>query len=110
MKLFWLARLVSSTQRSAVDGCVLTALGTSLDATVERLFSKMSRKKVAEDEVLIGMVEQYPCLYDHEHKDYKDFQIRENIWNHIGSALSKRRKYCFLFLFITLHVLRYLEN
>ncbi|KAG5880792.1 hypothetical protein JTB14_010458 [Gonioctena quinquepunctata] len=56
----------------------------------------MSRKRelASADEVLIGMVEQYPCLYDHEHKDFKDFQIRENIWNHIASALTKRPEEC----------------
>ncbi|CAH2012423.1 unnamed protein product [Acanthoscelides obtectus] len=56
----------------------------------------MSRKRelASADEILIRTVEQYPCLYDHEHKDFKDFQIRENCWNDIASALGKRPDEC----------------
>ncbi|CAH1979226.1 unnamed protein product [Acanthoscelides obtectus] len=56
----------------------------------------MSRKRelASADEILIRTVEQYPFLYDHEHKDFKDFQIRENCWNDIASALGKRPDEC----------------
>lgn len=29
-----------------------------------------------DDKMLIGQVREFPCLYDHENKDFKDFQIR----------------------------------
>lgn len=46
-----------------------------------------------DDEVLIDQLREFPCLYDHENKDFKDFQIRENIWSRIGKVLLKTRKY-----------------
>lgn len=46
-----------------------------------------------DDEKLIERVREYPCLYNHEQKDFKDFQIRENAWNEISVILSKTSKY-----------------
>ncbi|KAL1516156.1 hypothetical protein ABEB36_000075 [Hypothenemus hampei] len=48
----------------------------------------------ADDEVLINHVREFPCIYDHENKDFKDYQIRENVWNQIGVVLSKSSDEC----------------
>lgn len=50
-----------------------------------------------EDELLIDQVREFPSLYDHGNKDYKDFQIRENIWKKIAEVILKDRKYQFYY-------------
>ncbi|XP_050298531.1 uncharacterized protein LOC126737593 [Anthonomus grandis grandis] len=55
----------------------------------------MSKKFTdAEDEILIYQVCEYPCIYDHENKDFKDYQIRENVWKEIAVILSKNPEEC----------------
>lgn len=46
-----------------------------------------------EDEALVERVRDYPCIYDHANEDFKDIQMRENVWNQIGVSLSKKRRY-----------------
>lgn len=54
----------------------------------------MSKKfSSVDDERLIENVREFPSLYDHENKDFKDFQIRENTWQLISDILGKSGKY-----------------
>ncbi|KAK5650286.1 hypothetical protein RI129_001315 [Pyrocoelia pectoralis] len=48
-----------------------------------RQFTSNVRFSKAEDEMLVEKVREFPTLYDHENMDFKDFQIRENIWREI---------------------------
>lgn len=60
---------------------------------------KMSQKfSHDDDELLIEQVREYPCIYDHANKDFKDHQIRENAWNKIGVVLLKKCKYACIYL------------
>lgn len=45
-----------------------------------------------EDEMLIGEVSKYPQLFDHENKDFKNLEIRENIWKIISPTIRKDSK------------------
>ncbi|KAK5638395.1 hypothetical protein RI129_012690 [Pyrocoelia pectoralis] len=62
-----------------------------------RQFTSNVRFSKAEDEMLVEKVREFPTLYDHENMDFKDFQIRENIWREICNDLfgsQRRLKLC----------------
>ncbi|XP_050065540.1 uncharacterized protein LOC126554514 [Aphis gossypii] len=42
-----------------------------------------------ENTVLAECVSQHPCLFDLKHPEYKDLQVRENVWKEISSVLTK---------------------
>lgn len=48
---------------------------------------------VAEDEKLVTIVASYPCIYDSEHKDYKNVQIKGNVWKEIEQNVGRSGKW-----------------
>lgn len=46
----------------------------------------------AEDDLLVARLQAYPSLYDPQHKDYKNVEIRESIWRGISEELGRSGK------------------
>jgi len=47
----------------------------------------------SEDEVLIGLVENNPVIFDSGHKKYKDVFFKENIWKNISEEVGRSSMY-----------------
>lgn len=43
-------------------------------------------------EKLIGLVQQHPELYDHQHAKYQDASYKSKVWNMIGSLMEEDGK------------------
>jgi len=50
------------------------------------------------DEKLIEMVRDCPVLYKLSEKNYKDNNIKENVWKEISIAIGKNGKYTIIFI------------
>lgn len=49
-----------------------------------------------EDTKLAELVSQHPCIFDVEHKFYKNQGVRDNVWQKISEYMNKSRKYTHL--------------
>ncbi|GFT55777.1 uncharacterized protein NPIL_594031 [Nephila pilipes] len=47
-----------------------------------------------EDEILINFVKNHKALYNVKHKDYRKFQLKQHLWNNIGTTLKKSGTDC----------------
>lgn len=45
-----------------------------------------------DDEILISEIRKYQALYDLEHADYKDCNMKERIWTEISKIVGKSGK------------------
>jgi len=50
------------------------------------------------DEKLIELVRNHPVLYKLSQKNYKDNNIKENVWKEISIAIGKNGKYTTIFI------------
>lgn len=46
-----------------------------------------------EDSKLAELVSQHPCIFDAEHKFYKNQGVRDNVWQKISEYMNKSREY-----------------
>lgn len=50
---------------------------------------------------LIAIVQEYEEIYNLKHPDYSNQQIRDNIWEQIGTRFNKNGKFVFYFIIQT---------
>jgi len=50
------------------------------------------------DEVLINVVQRYPCLWNKKLKEFKDIKVRSNAWKEVAEEMDSNGKYTVTFL------------
>ena len=58
-----------------------------MDSNVDTNFNEIFQENI-EDDVLIAVVRDNPVLYDKTSKDYKNKELKQEIWKSIGKVLS----------------------
>lgn len=58
-----------------------------MDSNVDIDFSEISQENI-DDEVLISVVKENSVLYDKSLKDYKNKELKLEIWKNIGEVLG----------------------
>jgi len=55
--------------------------------------SKSASFSQEEDTKLAELVSQHPCIFDMEHKFYKNQGVRDIVWQKISEYMNKSREY-----------------
>ncbi|CAH1159840.1 unnamed protein product [Phaedon cochleariae] len=60
----------------------------------DRQCGRMKISSNVEDSKLIELVRQHPCLYDPKNPQYKNLNIRDNVWENISEAMGQPVEDC----------------
>jgi len=50
------------------------------------------------DEVLINVVQRYPCFWNKILKEFKDLKVKSNAWKNVAEQMDSNAKYTVTFL------------